>query len=110
MDPLHWEACRVTCPIGLSSLRFILAQDKDQSTKRNRFSEGQTIGLLKEHEAPAFRSLICAASTASVRPGIYKFEGRARWDERLRRQQLRTLEDDNTRLKRLLSDAMLDNA
>jgi putative transposase len=32
-------------------LKFALAQDKDQSMKRNRFTEEQIIGILKEHEA-----------------------------------------------------------
>ncbi len=33
-------------------------------------------------------------------------EGQVRWEAK----RLKTLEDENTRLKRLLADAMLDNA
>jgi putative transposase len=32
-------------------LKFVLAHDKDQRMKRSRFSEEQTIGILKENEA-----------------------------------------------------------
>jgi hypothetical protein len=46
-------------------LKFVLAQDKDQSMKRNRFSEEQIIGILKEHEA-GVSVPICAASMASA--------------------------------------------
>jgi hypothetical protein len=46
-------------------LKFALAHDEDQSMKRNRFTEEQIIGILKEHEA-GFRWLIFAASTASA--------------------------------------------
>jgi hypothetical protein len=31
-------------------LKFALAQQENQSMKRNRFSEEQIIGILKEHE------------------------------------------------------------
>jgi hypothetical protein len=31
-------------------LKFALAQDEDQSMKRNRFTKEQIIGILKEHE------------------------------------------------------------
>jgi hypothetical protein len=32
-------------------LKFALAHEEDQSVKRNRFAEEQTIGILKEQEA-----------------------------------------------------------
>jgi Transposase len=37
----------------------VLAQDKDQSRKRNRFSEEQIIGILKEHEAGVSVADLC---------------------------------------------------
>jgi putative transposase len=47
---------------------------------------------------------ICAASTASAMAA--KFGGL----DVSEAKRLRTLEEENTRLKRLLADAMLDNA
>jgi putative transposase len=40
-------------------LKFVLAQDKDQSMKRSRFSEEQIIGILKEHEAGVSVADLC---------------------------------------------------
>ena len=34
--------------LGVNPLEFVLAHDEDQSMKRNRFSEEQIIGILKE--------------------------------------------------------------
>jgi len=65
---------------------------------QNRFSEEQIIGILKEHEAGVSVADLCRKHGVSD-ASIYK------WAKRLR-----TLEDENTRLKRLLADAMLDNA
>jgi putative transposase len=55
---------------------------------------------------PAFRSPIFAASMASATPWKAKFGGL----EVSEAKRLKTLDDENTRLKRLLADAMLDNA
>jgi putative transposase len=40
-------------------LKFALAHDKDQSMKRNRFSEEQIIGISKEHEAGVSVADLC---------------------------------------------------
>lgn len=60
--------------------------------KRKRFTEEQIIGVLKEAEA--------GVKTADLarRHGISEAK------------RLRSLEDENPKLKRLLADAMLDNA
>ena len=55
---------------------------------------------------PAFRSPICAVNTAS----IYKWRAKFGGMEVSEAKRLKTLADENTRLKRLLADAMLDNA
>lgn len=75
--------------------------------KRNRFTDEQIIGILKEHEAGTPVSELCrkhGVSDASI------YNGRpssAAW--RCPRPS-ETLEDEHTKLKRLLADAMLDNA
>jgi len=76
--------------------------------KRSRFSEEQIIGILKEHEAVAPVADLCrkhGVSDASIYKWKAKFGGR----EVSEAKRLRTLEDDNARLKRLLADVMLDN-
>lgn len=76
--------------------------------KRSRFSEEQIIGILKEHEADASVADLCrkhGVSDASIYKWKAKFGGR----EVSEAKRLRTLEDDNARLKRLLADVMLDN-
>ncbi|ESY98414.1 hypothetical protein X737_39700 [Mesorhizobium sp. L48C026A00] len=58
---------------------------------------------------PGCRLPICAASTGSATPRL-QLEGPLRRDGCLQARRLKALEDENTRLKRLLADAMLDNA
>ena len=75
--------------------------------KRNRFSEEQIIGILKEHEAGVSVADLCQRRhhlqrESQVR-GARSLGGQAA-------EELMTLEDENTRLKRLLADAMLDIA
>ncbi len=88
-------------------MKFALAQDKDQSIKRSRFSEEQIIGILKEHEAGVSVADLCRKHGVSD-ASIYKWK--ARFGGISEAKRLKTLEDENTRLKRLLADAMLDNA
>lgn len=71
--------------------------------KRNRFTDEEIIGILREHEA-ARRSRSFAASTASAMPasinGRPKFGGM----DVSEAKRLKTLEDENTKRKRLLAD------
>ena len=78
--------------------------------KRSRFSEEQIIGILKEHEAGVSVADLCrkhGVSDASIYNWKARFGGGMDVSEARR---LRALEDENARLKRLLADAMLDNA
>ncbi|GAA0033915.1 transposase [Bradyrhizobium ottawaense] len=90
-------------------MKFALAHDKDQSMERSRFSEEQIIGILKEHEAGVSVVDLCRKYGVSD-ASIYKWKAKFGGMDVSEAKRLRTLEDENTKLKRLLADAMLDNA
>jgi len=69
----------------------------------------QIIGILKEHEAGVSVADLCRKHGVSD-ASIYKWKAKFGGMEVSEAKRLRTLEDENTRLKRLLPDAMLDNA
>jgi putative transposase len=89
-------------------LKFALAQDEDQSMKRNRFTEEQIIGNLKEHEAGVPVADLCRKHGVSD-ASIYKWKAKFGGMDVSEAKRLRSLEDENAKLKRLLADAMLDN-
>jgi putative transposase len=69
----------------------------------------QIIGILKEHEAGVSVADLCRKHGVSD-ASIYKWKAKFGGMEVSEAKRLKTLEDENTRLKRLLADAMLDNA
>jgi putative transposase len=76
--------------------------------KRSRFTEEQIIGVLREQEAGTKTADVCrrhGISTATLYAWKAKYGGMDVSEAR----RLRALEDENTKLKRLLADAMLDN-
>lgn len=77
--------------------------------KRNRFSEEQIIGILKEHEAGLAVSELCRKHGVSD-ASIYKWKAKFGGMDVSEAKRLKALEDENAKLKRLLADAMLDNA
>ena len=77
--------------------------------KRSRFSEEQIIGILKEHEAGVAVADLCRKHGVSD-ASIYKSKARFGRMDVSEAKRLRALEDENTRLKRLLANSMLDNA
>ncbi|WP_156944557.1 IS3 family transposase [Bradyrhizobium sp. Ec3.3] len=77
--------------------------------KRSRFTEEQIIGILKEHEAGVPVADLCRKHGVSD-ASIYKWKAKFGGMEVSEAKRLKTLEDENSRLKRLLADAMLDNA
>jgi putative transposase len=95
--------------LGLIQFEVRSGHDKDQSMKRSRFSEDQIIGILKEHEACVSVADPCRKHGVSD-ASIYKWKAKFGGLEVSEAKRLKTLEDENTRLKRLLADAMLDNA
>ena len=76
--------------------------------KRSRFSEEQIIAILKQHEAGPPVADLCHKHGVSD-ASIYKWSARYRGMDLSEARRLKTLEEENARLKRLLADAMLDN-
>jgi putative transposase len=77
--------------------------------RRSRFTEEQIIAMIKEQEAGMATADVCrkhGISTASFYKYKAKFGGMDVSDAR----KLKALEDENAKLKRLLAEAMLDNA
>jgi len=77
--------------------------------KRSRFSEEQVIGILKEHEAGAKTADVCRRHGISDAT-FYKWKAKYGGMEVSEAKRLKALEDENARLKKLLAEAMLDNA
>jgi len=76
--------------------------------KRSRFTEEQIISILKEHEAGVPVSDLCRKHGVSD-ASVYKWKARYGGMEVSEAKRLRSLEDENAKLKRMLADAMLDN-
>jgi putative transposase len=77
--------------------------------KRSRFSEEQVIGILKEQEAGAKTADVCRRHGISDAT-FYKWKAKYGGMEVSEAKRLKALEDENARLKKLLAEAMLDNA
>ena len=77
--------------------------------KRSRFTEDQIIGILKEHEAGVSVADLCRKHGVSDAT-VYKWKAKYGGMDVSEAKRLKGLEDENARLKRLLADAMLDNA
>jgi putative transposase len=69
----------------------------------------QIIGILKEHEAGVSVADLCRKHGVSD-ASIYNWKARFGGMDVSESRRLKSLEDENGRLKRLLADAMLDNA
>ncbi len=77
--------------------------------KRSKFSEEQIVAILREQEAGSKTADVCrehGISTATFYAWKAKYGGM----DVSETKRLKALEDENARLKRLLADAMLDNA
>jgi putative transposase len=76
---------------------------------RARWNEEQIIGILKQVEAGRPVAEMCRENGVGEST-YYKWKSKYGGLEVNEARRLKTLEDENTRLKRLLADAMLDNA
>jgi putative transposase len=77
--------------------------------KRSRFTEEQIIGILREQEAGASTTDVCRKHGISGAT-FYKWKAKYGGLNVSEARRLKTLEDENARLKKLLAEAMLDNA
>ncbi len=76
--------------------------------KRSKFSAEQIIAILKEHEAGVAAADLCRKHGISTAT-FYAWRKKPGGMEASDAEKLRTLEDENAKLKKLLADAMLDN-
>ena len=77
--------------------------------RKSRFSEEQIIGILREQEGGMATADVCrrhGISSATFFKWKARFGGLDVSDAR----KLKALEDENAKLKKLLAEAMLDNA
>jgi putative transposase len=77
--------------------------------KRSRFTEEQIITVLREQEAGVKTADICRKHGVSEAT-FYKWKAKYGGLDVSDVRRLKTLEDENARLKKLLAEAMLDNA
>ena len=77
--------------------------------RRSRFGEEQIIAILREQEAGAATGEVCRRHGISDAT-FYKWKAKYGGMEVSDAKRLKGLEDENRRLKKLLAEAILDNA
>ena len=77
--------------------------------KRSWFTEEQIIGISREQEAGIPTADVCRKHGISGAT-FYKWKAKYGGLDVSEARRLRVLEDENTKLKKLLAEAMLDNA
>ena len=75
--------------------------------RRSRFSDEQIIGILKEHQAGLSAMELCRKYGVSDAT-FYKWRSKYGGMDVSEAKRLKSLEEENGKLKRLLADAMLD--
>jgi len=76
--------------------------------KRSRFTEEQVVAILREQEAGIATADLCRKHGISMAT-FYAWKAKFGGMDVSEAKRLKSLEDENAKLKRLLADAMLDN-
>ena len=77
--------------------------------RASRFNEEQIIAILREQEAGGRTADVCRKHGVSSAT-FYKWKSRYGGLDVSEARRLKTLEEENAKLKKLLAEAMLDNA
>lgn len=77
--------------------------------RKSRFTEEQIIGILREQEAGITTAEVCRKHGIS-QPTFYTWKAKYGGLGVPEAKRLKQLEDENAKLKKLLAEAMLDNA
>ena len=77
--------------------------------RKSRFSEEQIIGILREQEAGRSTADVCRKHGISGAT-FYKWKSKFGGMDVSDAKRLRSLEDENAKLKKLLAETMLDNS
>jgi len=77
--------------------------------KRKRFTEEQIIGVLREHDAGA-KTADLARKHGISEATLYNWKAKYGGLDVSDAKRLRSLEDENRKLKKLLAESMLDQA
>jgi putative transposase len=77
--------------------------------RKSKFTEEQIIGILKEHDLGAKTADLCRKHGVSEAT-FYNWKNKFGGMDVSEAKRLKQLQDENGKLKKLLADAMLDNA
>lgn len=77
--------------------------------RRSRFTEGQILGILEEHEAGQSAADLCRKHGISDQT-LYNWKAKYGGLKPSEASRLKGLEDENRRLKKLLAEAVMDNS
>ena len=77
--------------------------------RKSRFNEQQIIAILKEFEAGMKAAEVCRRHGIS-QPTLYSWKAKYSGLEVSEAKRLKTLEEENRKLKKLLAEQVMDNA